>query len=132
MKFEAGETLEQLMLSCGIMGWGFKKKVEPVSHFSLKPGSKIQGVLPYQEIRGARSSQVHQIRGKRGKFCYHKMQKVGKNPNSGVISETQGAKFGIFVTYIFGGKIWGSKKNFRGNFRGQPPRPLNMEVPPGL
>ena len=30
---------------------------------------------------------------------------VGKNPNFGVISEIQKAKFGVFVTYIFGGKI---------------------------
>ena len=37
----------------------------------------------------------------------------------GVISEIQRAKFGVFVTYIFGGKIWG-----------QAPRPPNMEVPP--
>ena len=32
---------------------------------------------------------------------------------------------------FFGGKIWGSNKNFRGKFWGQAPRPSNMEVPPG-
>ena len=48
----------------------------------------------------------------------------------GVISEIQKAKFGVFVTYIFGGKIWGSDTNFRGKFWGQaPPRPPYMEVP---
>ena len=38
----------------------------------------------------------------------------------------------VFVTYIFGGKIWGSNKNFRDKFWGQapPPRPPNMKVPP--
>ena len=44
--------------------------------------------------------------------------KVGKN----FISEIQRAKFGVFVTYIFGGKIWGSNKNFRGKFWGQAPQ----------
>ena len=82
----------------------------------------------------ARSSQVHQIRGKIGKFCYHKTQKLGKNPNFGVTSEIQRAKIGVHVTYIFGGKIWGSDMNFRGKFWGQAPspRPPNMEVPPGF
>ena len=66
------------------------------------------------------------------KFLYHKAQKLGKNPNFGVKSQIQRAKFGVFVTYIFGGKIWGPNKNFRGKFWGQapPPRPSNMEVPP--
>ena len=54
--------------------------------------------------------------GKIGKFCYHKTQKLGENPNFEVISEIQRAKFGVFVTCIFGGKIWGSNKNFRGKF----------------
>ena len=39
----------------------------------------------------------------------------------GVISEIQRAKFGVFVTYIFGGKIWGSNKNFRGRCLSQAP-----------
>ena len=58
------------------------------------------------------------------------MQKLGKNPNFGVISEIQWAQFGVFVTYIFGGKIWGSNKNFRGKFWGQAPQPPNMEASP--
>ena len=57
-------------------------------------------------------------------------KKLGKGPNFGVISEIQRAKFGVFVTYIFGGKIWGSNKNFRGKFWGQALRPPDMEVPP--
>ena len=48
----------------------------------------------------------------------------------GVISEIQRAKFGVTVTYIFGGKIWGSDMNFRGKTWGQDPRPPYMEVPP--
>ena len=49
----------------------------------------------------------------------------------GVISEIQRAKFGVFVTYIFGGQIWGSYWNFKGKFWGQaPPRPPYMEVTP--
>ena len=52
-------------------------------------------------------------------------------PNFGVISKIQKAKLGLFVTYIFGGKNWGSNKNFRGKFwcQAPPPQPLYMEVP---
>ena len=50
----------------------------------------------------------------------------------GVISEIQRVKFGVSVTYIFGGKIWGSDMNFRGKIWDQapPPRPPYMEVSP--
>ena len=41
----------------------------------------------------------------------------------GVISEIQRAKFGVSVTYIFGGRIWGSDMNFRGKIWGQAPPP---------
>ena len=67
---------------------------------------------------------------KRGKFCHHKTQKLGKSSNFGVVSEIQRAKFGVFITYIFGSKIWSSNKNFRGKFWGQAPRPPIMEVAP--
>ena len=78
---------------------------------------------------GARSGQVRQIEGKTWEVLSPQDAKVGKSPNFGVISELQRAKFGVFVTYIFGGKIWGSNKNFRGKFLGQAPRPPDMEVP---
>ena len=78
----------------------------------------------------ARTGQVHQIRGKTWEVLSPQDAKVGKRPNFGVISEIQRAKFGAFVTYIFGGKIWGSNKNFRGKFWSQVPRSPNMEVPP--
>ena len=55
-----------------------------------------------------------------------------KSLNFGVISKIQRAKFEIFVIYIFGGKIWGSNKNFRGKIWGQAPRPPNIEAPPGV
>ena len=67
----------------------------------IKFGGKIWG-----KIRRAKFTKYEE---KFGKFCYHKMQKLGKNPNFGVKSEIQRAKFGVFVTYICGGKIWGSK-----------------------
>ena len=66
------------------------------------------------------------------KFCHHKTQKLGKSPNFGVISEIQRAKFGVFVTYTFGGKIWGSNENFRGKFWGQAPDHLIWKYPPGV
>ena len=51
--------------------------------------------------------------------------------NFGIISEIQRAKFGVFVIYIFGGKIWGSNKNFRGKIWGHPPDLLIWKYPPG-
>ena len=87
--------------------------------------SKVEGGLDLTSSLeakfGARSGQVHQITGKFGKSCHHKTQKLGESPNFGVISEIQRAKFGVFVIYIFGGKIWGSNKNFRGKIWGQAP-----------
>ena len=73
---------------------------------------------------GARSGQVHKIRGKIWEVLSPKTQKLGKSPNVGVISEIQRAKFGVFVIYIFGGKIWGSNKNFRGKIGAKPPSDL--------
>ena len=77
------------------------------------------------------SGQVHKIGGKIWEVLSPKTQKLEKCLNFGVISEIQRAKFGVFVIYIFGGKIWGSNKNFRSKIWSQAlPRPPNMEVPP--
>ena len=83
---------------------------------------------------GARSGQVHEIRGKLGKFRYHKTQKLGKSPNFGVISEIQRAKFGVSVTYIFEGKIlFLFQQEFqRQIFRAKPPNLLIWKYPLGL
>ena len=62
---------------------------------------------------GAMSSQ---IRGKTWEFLLPQDAKGGENSQFWVISEIQRAKFGEFASYIFGGKIWGSNKNFRGKF----------------
>ena len=57
----------------------------------------------------------------------------GKVPNLGSYLKFRGQNFLRIVIYIFGGKIWGSNKNFRGKIWGQAPRPPgNMEVPPGF
>ena len=101
------------------------------------------GVLPNKEVRGlgphirfggkiwCKVRPSSQIREKIWEVLSPKDAKVGKSTNFGVISEIQRAKFGVFVIYIFGGKIWGSNKNFRGKIWGQaPPSPPNMEVPP--
>ena len=78
---------------------------------------------------GARFSQIYQIKGKTWEVLSPQDAKVGKNPYFGVISEIQTVKF---VTYTFGGKIWGSNKNLGSKFWGQAPRPPDMKVPPGL
>ena len=79
----------------------------------------------------ARSGQVHQIRGKVWEVLSPQDAKVGGSPNFGVISEIQRAKFGVFVIYIFGGKIWGSNKNFRGKIWGEAPDFLIWKYPLG-
>ena len=69
------------------------------------------------------------IWGKVRPSSQNKRKNLGSSvSNFGVISEIQRAKFGVFVIYIFGGKIWGSNKNFRGKIWGQAPRPPNMEA----
>ena len=92
-----------------------------------------QGVLPNKEVGGgglditssseakfgAKSGQG----GKTWEVLSPQDTKVAKSSSSGVISEIQRAKLGVFVTHIFGGKIWGSNKNFRGKFWGQAPLP---------
>ena len=50
--------------------------------------------------------------------------KVGKNPYFGVISEIQTAKFGVLITYTFGGKIWGFQQEFGKQILG-PSRPTS-------
>ena len=71
---------------------------------------------------GARFSQVHQIRGKIWGVLLLQDAKIGK----------ERAKFGVSVTYIFGGKIWGSDMNFRGKIWGQAlPTPLYGSTPSG-
>ena len=83
---------------------------------------------------------IIQIKGKTWEVLSPQDAKVGKNPYFGVISEIQTAKFGVLVTYTFGGKIWGTchlyfwRQNLGSKFWGQPPppRPPNMKVPLGL
>ena len=75
----------------------------------------------WRQNLGQGPAKFTKIRGKTWELLLPQDAKVGKNPNFGVISEIQRAKFGVFVTYIFGGKIWGSNKNFRGKFCGQAP-----------
>ena len=106
------------------------------------------GVLPYQEVGGGGLGPGIKFRGKIwGKFqssSPNKRKNLGSYVTTrcknweritilgafGVISEIQRAKFGVSVTYIFVGKIWGFDMNFRGKIWGQAPRPPNMEVPP--
>ena len=81
---------------------------------------------------GAKVSQMYQIKGKTWEVLSPQDAKVGKNPCFGVISEIQTAKFGVLVTNMFGGKIWGSNKNLGSKFWGQVPQPPDMKVHPGF
>ena len=62
---------------------------------------------------------------------------VTKRPNSwekvpilGSYLKFRGQNLGYLSFIFFGGKIWGSNKNFRGKIWGQAPRSPDMEVPP--
>ena len=61
---------------------------------------------------GARSGQVHKIRGKIWEVLSPNDAKVGKSLDFWVTSKIQRAKFGVFVIYIFGGKIYPFSRNF--------------------
>ena len=103
-------------------------------------------VLPYQEVGGLGPGIEFRgkIWGKVQSSSPNKRKNLGSSVTTrrknweritilgafGVISEIQRAKFGVTVTYIFGGKIWGSDMNFRDKIWGQAPRPPHMEVPP--
>ena len=90
-------------------------------YFQMRRGGGGLDLTSSSEAKfGARSGQVHQIRGKTWEVLSPQDAKVGKVPVLGS-SEIHGAKFGVFATYISGGKIWGSNKNFRGKFWGQAP-----------
>ena len=95
---------------------------KPRGYFHIRRSGGLDLTSSLEAKFGARSGQVHQIRGKAREVqevLLPQDAKVGKNPNFGFITEIQRAKFGVFDTYIFGGKFWG-----------QAPQPPNMEVPP--
>ena len=94
-----------------------------------RPGGGLDLISSLDAKFGASSGQVHQIRGKTWEILLPQKTKVGKNPTFGVKSKIQMAKFGVFVTYIFGGKIWVPNKNFRGKFWGQAPHLLIWKYP---
>ena len=77
----------------------------PGGYFHIRRSGGLDLTSSLEAKFGARSGQVHQIRGKTWDVLSPQDAKVGKSPNFGVISEIQRAKFGVFVTYIFGGKI---------------------------
>ena len=102
-----------------------------------------RGVLPYQEVggRGGLGPGIEfrgKIWGNVQSSSPNKRKNLGSSVTTtpknwekitiweafGVIFEIQRAKFGVSVTYIFGGKIWGSNMNFRGKLWGQAPPDL--------
>ena len=80
---------------------------------------------------GARSSQIHQIGGKTLEVLLPQDAKVGKNPNFGVISEIQRAKFGVFVIYNLEAKFGAPTRISEANFGAKPPDLLIWKYPLG-
>ena len=129
--------------------WGLKTKRKAKHYFYIEFLLKLQsqggtsisggrgGLGPDIKFRGKIWGKVQPSSPNKGKIWEVLLPQDGKSWERitilgafGVISEIQTAKFGVFVTYIFGGKIWGSYRNFRGKIWGQSPRPPYLEVPP--
>ena len=106
-----------------------------------------RGVLPNKEVGGggggldltsgleakfgARSGQVHKIRGKIWEVLSPKDAKLGKSPNFLVISEIQRAKFGVFVIYILEAEFGAPTRISEVKFGPSPPDLLIWKYPPG-
>ena len=100
---------------------------------SISGGGGGGGLGPGIEFRG-------KIWGKVQSSSPNKMKNLGSSVTTrrknwerikilgtfGVISKIETAKFGVSVTYMFGGKIWGSDMNFRGKIWGQAPPPTSL------
>ena len=134
-KFRYKETYGTITLEKSQSFSSLILSVSPRGYFHIRRSGRGIG----RDIRfrgktfGAISSQDHQKREKSWEVLLAQDTKVLKESHFwgafGVISEIQILKFGIFVTYIFGGKSCCSETNFRGILGPSPPP--DMEVPPG-
>ena len=102
----------------------------------ILPNKEVEGLGPHIKFGGKIWGKVRPSspnkRKNLGSSVTTRRKSWEKVPILGSYLKFRGQKFGVFVTYIFGGKIWSSNKNFKGKFWGQAPRPPNMEVPPGV
>ena len=127
----------------------FSQKSRDLKISLLRPVLNPRGILPYQEVGGLGPGiEVRgKIWGKVQSSSPNKRKNLGSSVTTrcknweritilgafGVISEIQRAKFGVSVTYIFGGKICGSDMNFRGKIWGQAlPTSLYGSTPSGF
>ena len=92
---------------------------KPRGYFHISRSGEGGGLGSHIKIGGKIWGQVHQIRGKTWEVLLPQDTKVGGKSQFWSKYEIQRAKFGVFVIYTFGGKIWSSNKNFRGKFWGQ-------------
>ena len=100
------------------------------------PNKEVGGFVPHVKFGGKIWGKVRPSspnkRKSLGSSVTIRRKRLEKSQFWGHIVNSDG-KIWVFVTYIFGGKIWDSNKNFRGKFWGQvTPRPPYLEVPPGL
>ena len=102
--------------------------MHPGGYFHIRRSGGLDLPSSLEAKFGARFSQVHQIKGKIWEVLLlqnaKNWERITVLGAFGVVSEIQRAKFGVFVTYIFGGKIWAKPPP-------PPPPNMHMEVPPG-
>ena len=100
-------------------------KSRPRGYFQIRRsgggGGGLDLTSSLQANFGARSGQVHQIRGK---TCEVLSPQDTKSFEKVPILESYLKFRGQNLGYIFGEKIWSSNKNFRGKFWGQAPPDL--------
>ena len=81
---------------------------------------------------GARPSKLYEIRGKRGKFCYHAQDaKVGRKSQFWGHPKFRVQNLGYLSPILLEAKFWGSNKNFKGKILGPSPRTTKIEDPLG-
>ena len=84
----------------------------------IKFGSKIWGKVRPREEKFA-------------KFCHHKTQKFGKVPILGSYLKFRGQNLGYLSVIFLEAKFGAPTRISEANLGAKPPRPPNMEIPPG-
>ena len=99
-----------------------------VSHFFCPGGTSISGGRRGLDLTsgleakfGARFVKVHQIKGKLGKFCYHKTQKLGRIPILGSYLKLKRQNLEYLSPIFLKAKFGAPTRISEGNFGAKPP-----------
>ena len=102
MKPNSGcRSYNHIFICCSVTDNVFRPRLvqNPGGYFQIRRSGGLDLTSSLEAKFGARSGQVHQMRGKIWEVLSPQDEKLGKSPNFGVISEIQSSKFGVFVIY---------------------------------